>query len=70
MSLTGQCRKAIQKIIFGNSLLPQAFTREVAEPQTEITVWLHGMGAPASPFDGLRRSFHSMSRLRPGTKTR
>jgi flavin reductase (DIM6/NTAB) family NADH-FMN oxidoreductase RutF len=62
MSLTGQCRKAIQKIIFGNSLLPQAFTREVAEPQTEITVWLHGMGAP---IDVTHR--HSMACADPFT---
>jgi hypothetical protein len=45
MSIIGRCRKVIQKLVFGNTLLPQAFTIGLAEPQTEIVVWLHGMGA-------------------------
>jgi flavin reductase (DIM6/NTAB) family NADH-FMN oxidoreductase RutF len=48
-------RTVIKKIAFGNSLLPQEFTLGLAEPQTEITVWLHGAGAPR---DVTRR--HSM----------
>jgi flavin reductase (DIM6/NTAB) family NADH-FMN oxidoreductase RutF len=39
-------RRAIKNIVFGDSLLPQEFTVGLADPQTEITVWLHGMGAP------------------------
>jgi flavin reductase (DIM6/NTAB) family NADH-FMN oxidoreductase RutF len=37
---------AIKRIAFGNTLLPQEFTLGLEEPQTEITVWLHGAGAP------------------------
>jgi flavin reductase (DIM6/NTAB) family NADH-FMN oxidoreductase RutF len=39
-------RKSIKKIVFGKTLLPQEFTLGLPEPQTEITVWLHGAGAP------------------------
>jgi flavin reductase (DIM6/NTAB) family NADH-FMN oxidoreductase RutF len=46
MSIVRQCRRAIQKIVFGDTLLPQAFTIGLAEPQAEISVWLHGMGTP------------------------
>jgi flavin reductase (DIM6/NTAB) family NADH-FMN oxidoreductase RutF len=55
MSIIGQCRKVIKKLMFGDTLLPQAFTIGLTEPQGEITVWLHGMG---SPIDVTRR--HSM----------
>jgi flavin reductase (DIM6/NTAB) family NADH-FMN oxidoreductase RutF len=46
MSIVRQCRKAIQRIVFGNTLLPQEFFLGLADPQTEITVWLYGMGTP------------------------
>jgi flavin reductase (DIM6/NTAB) family NADH-FMN oxidoreductase RutF len=46
MSIAKPFRKFIKKAIFGNALLPQAFTIGLAEPQTEIAVWLHGMGKP------------------------
>jgi flavin reductase (DIM6/NTAB) family NADH-FMN oxidoreductase RutF len=46
MSIVRQCRQAIKKIVFGNTLLPQEFTIGLKEPQTEITVWLHGMSIP------------------------
>lgn len=46
MSMYRQIRSAIRKIVFGDTLLPQEFTLGLTEPQTEITVWLHGMGAP------------------------
>lgn len=62
MSIVGQCRRVIQKIVFGDSLLPQAFTIGLAEPQAEISVWLHGMG---SPLDVTRR--HSMACADPFT---
>jgi flavin reductase (DIM6/NTAB) family NADH-FMN oxidoreductase RutF len=39
-------RRAIKTLMFGNTLLPQEFTIGLEEPQTEIAVWLHGMGAP------------------------
>lgn len=62
MSIVRQCRRAIQKIVFGDTLLPQAFTIGLAEPQAEISVWLHGMG---SPLDVTRR--HSMACTDPFT---
>jgi flavin reductase (DIM6/NTAB) family NADH-FMN oxidoreductase RutF len=46
MSIMMQCRTAIQRLVFGNTLIPQAFTIGLVDPQTEITVWLHGMGKP------------------------
>jgi flavin reductase (DIM6/NTAB) family NADH-FMN oxidoreductase RutF len=36
----------IKKIALGEILLPQEFTLGLPDPQTEITVWLHGTGAP------------------------
>jgi len=55
MSITPKIRMVIKRIAFGNTLLPQEFTLGLVEPQTEITVWLHGAGAPR---DVTRR--HSM----------
>src|SRR5271170_4145930 len=46
MSIVRQCRTAIQKLVFGNTLLPQEFFLGLPDPQTEITVSLHGMGIP------------------------
>jgi flavin reductase (DIM6/NTAB) family NADH-FMN oxidoreductase RutF len=62
MSIVRQCRRVIQKLVFGDTLLPQAFTIGLAEPQEEITVWLHGMG---TPLDVTRR--HSMACTDPFT---
>jgi flavin reductase (DIM6/NTAB) family NADH-FMN oxidoreductase RutF len=46
MSITSRSRKAIQKVIFGDTLLPQEFSLGLQEPQTEVAVWLHGTGEP------------------------
>jgi len=46
MSTVAQSRRAIKALAFGDTLLPQEFTVGLAEPQQEIAVWLHGMGAP------------------------
>jgi len=46
MSIVRQCRKAIQRILFGDTLLPQEFFLGLREPHKEVTVWLHGMGPP------------------------
>ena len=62
MSIIGQCRKIIKQLMFGDTLLPQAFTIGLTEPRGEITVWLHGMG---SPIDVTRR--HSMACADPFT---
>jgi flavin reductase (DIM6/NTAB) family NADH-FMN oxidoreductase RutF len=55
MSIVHKIRLAIKRIAFGRTLLPQEFTLGLEDPQTEITVWLHGAG---SPRDVTRR--HSM----------
>lgn len=46
MSIVHQSGKAIRKIVFGDTLLPQEFTVGMLEPQMEISVWLYGMGRP------------------------
>jgi flavin reductase (DIM6/NTAB) family NADH-FMN oxidoreductase RutF len=46
MSITQFSRSALRKILFGDTLVPQEFFLGLPDPQTEIGVWLHGMGAP------------------------
>jgi flavin reductase (DIM6/NTAB) family NADH-FMN oxidoreductase RutF len=48
--------------VFGNTLLPQEFFLGLADPQTEVTVWLYGMG---TPLDVTLR--HSMACAAPFT---
>jgi flavin reductase (DIM6/NTAB) family NADH-FMN oxidoreductase RutF len=48
--------------VFGDTFLPQEFFLGLADPQTEITVWLYGMG---SPRDVTRH--HSMACAAPFT---
>jgi hypothetical protein len=62
MSILRQCRRVIQRAVFGDTLLPQAFTIGLTDPDAEITVWLYGMGAP---LDVTRR--HSMACTDPFT---
>jgi flavin reductase (DIM6/NTAB) family NADH-FMN oxidoreductase RutF len=46
MSILESGRRALKKIAFGDTLLPQEFTIGLGGPQSEIAVWLHGLGAP------------------------
>jgi hypothetical protein len=46
MPIASELRKAIENILFGDTLLPQEFTLGLPEPQTEIIVWLNGVGTP------------------------
>jgi flavin reductase (DIM6/NTAB) family NADH-FMN oxidoreductase RutF len=46
MTIVRRSRRVIQKIVFGDTFAPQEFFLGLADPQTEITVWLHGMGDP------------------------
>lgn len=46
MSIVRASRRALRKLIFGDTLLPHGVTLGLTEPQGEIAVWLHGMGAP------------------------
>jgi flavin reductase (DIM6/NTAB) family NADH-FMN oxidoreductase RutF len=46
MSLVRRSRRAFQKILFGDTLIPQEFFLGLPDPQPEVSVWLHGMGVP------------------------
>jgi flavin reductase (DIM6/NTAB) family NADH-FMN oxidoreductase RutF len=46
MSIAKRGRKALQKILFGDTFIPQEFFLGLSDPQTEISVWLHGMDTP------------------------
>jgi flavin reductase (DIM6/NTAB) family NADH-FMN oxidoreductase RutF len=46
MSILRKTRRAIRKLIYGDTDLPQEFTIGLTEPQTLTTVWLHGLGTP------------------------
>src|SRR5580704_891364 len=46
MSIVQQSRRALRKILFGDTLVPQEFFLGLPDPQKEIGVWLHGMGTP------------------------
>ncbi|HWE51860.1 MAG TPA: hypothetical protein VG273_18845 [Bryobacteraceae bacterium] len=46
MSIAGRARAAIRKLALGETALPQECTLGLIDPQTEITVWLHGAGQP------------------------
>jgi len=43
---SNRVRETIKKIAFGETFVPQEFTLGLPDPQTEISVWLHGAGAP------------------------
>lgn len=52
MPILQRSRSVIRRFVFGDTLIPQEFTIALAEPQTEIAVWLHGL---AEPIDVTRR---------------
>jgi flavin reductase (DIM6/NTAB) family NADH-FMN oxidoreductase RutF len=62
MSIVWRGSKAIQTLIFGDTFVPQEFFLGLEHPQTEITVWLHGMGVA---LDVTHR--HSMACAAPFT---
>lgn len=62
MPILGQCRSVIQRLTLGDTLVPQAFTIGLPDPQTEITVWLCGMETPIDVTDR-----HSMACADPFT---
>jgi flavin reductase (DIM6/NTAB) family NADH-FMN oxidoreductase RutF len=62
MSIVRRARRAIQRIVFGDTFLPQEFFLGLEDPQTEVTAWLHGLGLP---LDVTRR--HSMACAAPFT---
>jgi hypothetical protein len=46
MSILKTAHRTIRQIVFGDTLLPQVITLGFVEPQSEIAVWLHGLGEP------------------------
>jgi hypothetical protein len=46
MSLLRQTRAALKCLAFGSWNLPQFCNVGLADPQSEVSVWLHGIGAP------------------------
>jgi hypothetical protein len=44
MSIIRSVRRALKNIVFGDTLLPQEFSIGLVAPQSEIAVWLNGMG--------------------------
>ena len=46
MSIMKQGHKALKRLCFGRTLLAQEFTISLLEPQSEISVWLQGLGSP------------------------
>jgi flavin reductase (DIM6/NTAB) family NADH-FMN oxidoreductase RutF len=44
--LKNRFKTAIKRVVFGESLLAQEFFIGLSDPQTEITLWLHGLNTP------------------------
>jgi flavin reductase (DIM6/NTAB) family NADH-FMN oxidoreductase RutF len=39
-------RKTLKRVVLGNADLPEQCTVAMTDPQSEVAVWLHGLGAP------------------------
>jgi flavin reductase (DIM6/NTAB) family NADH-FMN oxidoreductase RutF len=46
MSIAAKSRRVIKRLVFGGDPIPQRVFLGHPSPQTEISVWLHGMGSP------------------------
>ncbi len=68
MSLEDKLRYEVRRILLGPTDLPQACDLALHNPQSEISVWLHGMGEPRdadhAPLRSLRCSIHVLYRVR------
>jgi hypothetical protein len=51
MSMVRQTRAVLKCLAFGSWTLPQFCNVGLAEPQSEVSVWLHGIGAPRNVTD-------------------
>jgi flavin reductase (DIM6/NTAB) family NADH-FMN oxidoreductase RutF len=51
MSLLKRARKMVRRMVLGDTDLPQQCTVAMPDPQDEISVWLHGAGAPRDVTD-------------------
>jgi flavin reductase (DIM6/NTAB) family NADH-FMN oxidoreductase RutF len=46
MSLVAQTRKSIRRLVLGAGDFPQQCAVGMCDPQSEVAVWLHGLGSP------------------------
>ena len=46
MLVLSKARKTIKTLILGDTVAPEEFATGIPDPQSEIAVWLHGMGQP------------------------
>ncbi len=46
MSIVGQIRKSIRRLVLGADDFPQQCAVGMCDPQSEVAVWLHGLGPP------------------------
>lgn len=46
MAIPQNSKKTLQRILFGESLIPQEFFLGLSDPQAEVAVWLCGFGEP------------------------
>jgi flavin reductase (DIM6/NTAB) family NADH-FMN oxidoreductase RutF len=46
MSLKGNIHQRLRRVLLGPKVFPQVVDLSLQSPQTEIVVWLHGLGAP------------------------
>ncbi len=51
MTLLKRARKSLRRMLLGDTDLPQQVTVAMPDPQDEISVWLHGAGAPRDVTD-------------------
>lgn len=46
VAIAKHIRSLIRRFVFGDTLLPQEFTIGLTDPQTEVSIWLHGADRP------------------------
>ena len=68
MHLANEARKALRRIALGDTDLPQQCTAALQDPQTEVRVWLHGLGIASrhygTPYCGVCFPIDNRNRFR------
>jgi flavin reductase (DIM6/NTAB) family NADH-FMN oxidoreductase RutF len=71
-------KKATKRVVLGSADLPEQCTIAMSDPQSEVTVWLHGLGPPvdvterhatvcaAPPIVAMRLDTATSAQIRPG----
>jgi flavin reductase (DIM6/NTAB) family NADH-FMN oxidoreductase RutF len=71
-------RKTLKRVVLGNTDLPQQCTVAMSDPQSEVEVWLHGLGPPlnvterhaivcaAPPIVAIRLDGATTTQIEPG----